>query len=471
MTHRAPGAVRRPMAKMTTGTGARMMAAKLGMAGLAVMAALAGCTRDTILEGDRFPVTADLDASLAADGSPAPVAATPLAPNASAPVALPPAQANAAWTHRGGTTSHGGLHGVLGASPQRIWSVDLGAGNSRRNRITASPVVAEGRIFVMDAKAQVVALSTAGAVLWRADLRASYDRGSEVSGGGLATAGGRVFATTGFGELVALDAASGAMRWRQNLLSSGNAAPTAEGDTVYVVGRDGAGAALAADTGRILWQAPGAPAPSSLVASAAPAVVGGTVYFAYPSGQISAIARETGDGLWSAAVAGQRNGRAYTAISDVSGEPVVAGTALYAGSAGGRTVAIDAATGLRLWTAREGALNPPLVVGGAVFIVNDEARLIRLDAATGAVIWSVDLPYYRNQRNHRAKAIYASYGPVLASGRIVVVSSDGALRQFNPEDGALLGQAEIPGGAASSPALAGGVLYVMGTRGQLHAFR
>lgn len=456
---------------MATGTGARMMAAKLGMAALAMMAALAACARDTILEGDRFPVTADLEASLAADGGPAPVAASPIAPNASAPVALPESTSNAEWSHRGGSASHAGPHGVLGANPQRIWSVDIGAGNNRRNRITASPVVAEGRIFVMDAKAQVVALSAAGGVLWRADLRASYDRGAEVSGGGLAVAGGKVYATTGFGEMVALNAASGAVLWRQNLLSPGNAAPTAEGNTVYVIGRDGAGAALAADTGRILWQVPGASAATSLVASAAPAVAGSTVYFAYASGQIAAIDRETGQGLWSAAVAGQRNGRAYTAISDVSGEPVIAGDLLYAGSAGGRTVAIEAATGLRRWTAREGALNPPLVVGGAVFIVNDEARLIRLDAATGEVVWSVDLPYYRNQRNHRAKAIYASYGPVLASGRIVIVSSDGALRQFNPEDGALLGQAEIPGGAASSPALAGGVLYVMSTRGQLHAFR
>ena len=53
----------------------------------------------------------------------------------------------------------------------------------------------------------------------------------------------------------------------------------------------------------------------------------------------------------------------------------------------------------------------------------------------------------------------------------VVVAGDGQLRLFNPVDGALVGGAEIPGGAASGPALAGGTLYVVSSNGQLHAFR
>jgi len=96
---------------------------------------------------------------------------------------------------------------------------------------------------------------------------------------------------------------------------------------------------------------------------------------------------------------------------------------------------------------------------------------VRLDNATGDVIWAVDMPYFEKDKPKRQKAIYAHYGPVLAGGRIVVASSDGLLRVFNPTDGALFATAEIPGGAASAPALAGGALYVVGGNGQLHAFR
>ncbi|MDG1801868.1 MAG: quinoprotein, partial [Paracoccaceae bacterium] len=42
---------------------------------------------------------------------------------------------------------------------------------------------------------------------------------------------------------------------------------------------------------------------------------------------------------------------------------------------------------------------------------------------------------------------------------------------FNPQDGSLIGQAELRGGAASNPVVAGGTLYIVTKSGQLVAFR
>jgi outer membrane protein assembly factor BamB len=103
--------------------------------------------------------------------------------------------------------------------------------------------------------------------------------------------------------------------------------------------------------------------------------------------------------------------------------------------------------------------------------VTDEARLVRLDAETGEVVWTADMPFFVNERPKRRKAIHAHFGPVLAGGRVAVVSSDGLLRLFDPADGRMLATAQIPGGAAAAPALAGGALYVVSRNGQLHAFR
>ena len=121
--------------------------------------------------------------------------------------------------------------------------------------------------------------------------------------------------------------------------------------------------------------------------------------------------------------------------------------------------------------ATEGALGPVAVAGGSIFLINDEAKLVRLDAATGEVIWSVAMPYFTKEKIKKRKGIFAHYGPVLAGGRVMVVSSDGLLRAFDPTDGSLTYTAEIPGGAAAQPAVAGGTLYVVGGSGQLHAFR
>ena len=67
--------------------------------------------------------------------------------------------------------------------------------------------------------------------------------------------------------------------------------------------------------------------------------------------------------------------------------------------------------------------------------------------------------------------VWNHYGPVLAGGKLYVASSDGYLRVFDPASGALIGTAEIPGGAAAAPAVAGQTLYVVSHDGQLIAFR
>ncbi len=442
-----------------------------GMA-FAALAMLGACAEpELILPGQRFDVRADLDASIPVQGQPAPVDTTGRAPDLSLPISLPGQVANADWTHRGGNARHMPPHGALSAQPVRVFSVNIGAGNSRKNRISAAPVVADGRVFTLDSAARLAATSTGGGALWAVDLAPSVDRGTAVSGGGLAYGAGKVFAATGYGELVAIDPASGAVIWRQRLGAPVTGAPSVEGNTVFVVGRDSSGWGVDTETGRVRWTLAGTPAAAGMIGSSAPAITDRAVLLPSDSGEVVAALKGTGVRIWGTDVAGQRRGRAYAIVGDITGDPVVVGDVTYIGTAAGRTNAVSTASGELIWSAMEGALGPVLPVGGSVFLVNDEARLVRLDATTGQVIWSVDMPYFVNQTAKRRKAITAHYGPVLAGGRIVVASGDGLLRLFNPVNGALVATADIPGGAASQPALAGGLLYVVGANGQLHAFR
>jgi outer membrane protein assembly factor BamB len=206
--------------------------------------------------------------------------------------------------------------------------------------------------------------------------------------------------------------------------------------------------------------------------AAAPSIGDRAVIFPSAGGDLMAVLKiGGGTKVWQSSLAGKRLGRAYALTADVTGDAVIAGKTLFAGSGAGRTVAMSASSGEQLWAAGEGALGPVAVAGGSLFLVNDEARLVRLDATTGEVIWSVEMPYFTAEKVKKRKGIYAHYGPVLAGGRIFVVSSDGILRAFDPTDGTLTHTAEIPGGAAAQPAVAGGTLYVVSGKGQLLAFR
>ena len=422
-----------------------------------LLAALSACgDQELILEGERF----DLEGTAAEE-----------VVNRAAPLALPAASVNAEWTHANGNARHQLNHPALGRELARRWSVTIGQGNDRKHRITANPVVAGGRIYTMDSRSTVSAHTTGGAAVWARDLTPASDNEDDASGGGLAVAGGVVFATTGFGELTALNAASGETIWVQDLDAASTGAPTVADGVVYVVTRDSIGWAIDAADGRILWQVFGATDITGIAGGPAPSVAGPVVIFPLASGQMVAAVAGTGAQTWAASVAGKRRGRAFSRYSDLSGAPVVVGNVVYASNHAGRVAAFDSATGQPIWRGSEGSISPVWVVGSSVFLVSDENRLIRLDASTGDVIWAQNLPFFTRERIKRRKATFAHYGPVLAGGRLLVVSDDGMLRQFDPVTGNLIAASELPGRAARNPVVAGGTLYIVTENGQLHALR
>ncbi|WP_022704517.1 PQQ-binding-like beta-propeller repeat protein [Pseudorhodobacter ferrugineus] len=438
---------------------------------LAGFALLAGCEKELILQGERFNARAPLDASIGEEGQPAPTDSFGQVVNQSVPISIPAARANADWTHRADNAQHLMPNASLSGAPARVWSVAIGSGNSRKNRITAAPIVADGRVFTMDSASGVTAVSAAGVKLWSASAAAVAANGPAVSGGGLAYGAGLLFAATGHGEVVAMNPASGTVVWRQKLGSPAAGTPTVDGGIVYVVGRDAAAWAINAKDGKVEWQTSGTPSPTGIVGSSAPAITATTVLFPFGSGDVVAALKADGSPVWSASIAGKRLGRGYTGVTDIAGDPVVDGAVTYVGNQSGRVSALETATGSVLWSGREAAYSAVLPVGGSVFLVSDEAKLVRLDASTGEAIWSVDMPYFVPVKERKRAEITAHYGPVLAGGRLAVASGDGVIRLFNPTDGALVGSVALPGGAASSPALAGGVMYVVSRNGQLHAFR
>lgn len=390
---------------------------------------------------------------------------------AAQPVRLPSISTNANWTHRGGGPTHNAPHAALSSSPQEVFSTKIGAGDSRRNRIVAEPVVAGGLIYTMDSLNTVTAVNTAGTVVWTRNLTPSTEKPSQGGSGGLAFGNGTVFATSGFGELVALDSASGAEIWDQDLDAFGGASPTYFDGLVYVVGQDSVAWAINADTGRIQWQLVGTPSGNNLLGGPGVAVSDTLAVFPFPSAELIGTFRKGGVRLWNAAILGRRGGTAVGGITDIAGDPVIAGDTVYAGNTAGRTVALDLRTGERNWTANIGSYGTPVVAGTALYLVSDQNKLTRLDRATGAIAWQVDLPLFTANRDRRKKAIFAHYGPTLAGGLLWVASTDGLIRAFDPASGAKVAERAIKGGAASAPVVAGGTMYVVSKRGQLHAFR
>lgn len=430
-----------------------------GVIKVGALALLAGCSQpDEILPGARIGVALP-GAAQQASGS-------------TATLALAAPAVNAAWPQRGGEADRDIAHPALSGTLTPLFRTPIGAAETRRIRITAEPVVAGGRVFAMDAEAGVTALTTGGAPLWHRDLVPAADRPGQASGGGLATDGARLYAVTGFGELVALDAATGARLWTQDLGAPGAGAPAISGDTVYVVARNGTGLAIDGQSGKVKWRLSGVEDVARYDGGAGPSVSGDLAVFPFASGEVVGVFPEGGRQRWSAVVAGRRPGTAAArAASGISGDPVIEDGRVYAGNASGRLSALDDFTGETIWSVADGAIGPVVPAGGSLFFLNDVNQLVRADAATGAAIWRVDLPEGEPGGLLRRGTRFAHYGPLLAGGRLIVAGSDGALRQFDPVSGQLLASVPLAGGAAAAPVVAGGVLYVTTSDGAVAAFR
>ena len=386
-------------------------------------------------------------------------------------IALPSVTNNAEWTQPMGTPGTRVAHPSLGTTLSPLWSANIGSGDSRKQRITAAPVVANGIVYTLDSDALVTATSSAGASVWSVDVRPTRDKGGQATGGGIAYADGRLFVSLGDGQLVALDATSGQEIWRQKLEATASGAPSVAEGIVYLTAGDDRGWALSADEGRVLWQLVASPDANNVLGAPAPAISEDLAVFAFGSGEVQTVFRRGGLRRWDASVAGIRLGASLGSVGDVTGAPVINGSTVYVGNQSGRTVALDLNSGARLWTVAEGAVGNIVPAGDSVFFISDLNELLRLDASTGSKVWGVELPRFVNKRPRRRAAIVSHHGPVLAGGLIRVASDDGLIRSFDPASGELASTVELPGGATSDPVVAGGVMYVVSSKGKLHAFR
>lgn len=431
---------------------------------LAGLTALSACNRgDAPLQGERLDPRA-----VASPDGPAVVGA---ASATNAALSLPAVRANSEFPQRAGGPTHNAGNLALGAGTNQIWSANIGQASDRRHRITADPVVGGGMIFTLDSQSQVTATTTSGGRAWASDIRPGGETAGSVSGGGVAYDSGRVFATSGYGELVAMDARTGGVLWRQRVEAPISGAPTVLNGVVYVTARNSTGWAIQASDGRVLWKAFGNDGLAGVMGVSSPAVSGDTVIFPFTTGELVAVDIRTGEQKWVGQVAGSRVGRAIGLLRDMTGDPVIVGNTVYAGTSSGRVYAFDLETGISRWDAREGASSPVLPAGNSVFLVNDQAQIMRLDNNNGGRVWAQNLPYYTQNIVRKQSKVYNHFGPVLGGNRLYLASTDGHLRVFDPASGALVGQGQIPGGAAASPAIAGQTLYVVTHDGTLIAYR
>ena len=405
--------------------------------------------KETKLPGERISVLS-FESQLQADVRLADVA-----------VSLPPPTVNASWPQLNGSADNVMGHLAYGGELSLVWKKSVGAGSSDEKILIARPIIADDKIFTLDADLTLQAMTMAGGdLLWKRVLVEDTYDADEVFGGGLAFEDGVIFATTGLGDVMAIRANTGDILWKKNLLTPIHLPPVVSNGRVIVLTYDNRTHALSSDNGKTLWSHDVPADDTSVIAAYAPGIGGGVAVVPYSSGEILALNVINGTVVWGDVLARAGTLSSFSHMANIATSPLISGDKVYSLGRTGRGVSLDITTGTRQWTREIDATFTPWLVGNFIYLVTSEGQLLCLQKDTGRIRWLVDLSQATGEGADEEEEILWT-GPVVAGGKVIVLSSSGKVFAFSYEEGKLLKSYDTNAELYIPPIVAQGKIYIL----------
>ncbi|MBI1341273.1 PQQ-binding-like beta-propeller repeat protein [bacterium] len=375
-------------------------------------------------------------------------------------VTLPAPVELAEWPQSGGNSVKIAGHVDAGSAFRIAWRESVGAGSSRTRHVVAPPVVAGGRIFIIDADQRVSAFEEAnGRRVWTRQLESLHSRDSYAVGGGLAVAGDKLIVTSGFGYVEAMNVATGEQVWRRRAESPLSGSPAVVGGRAFVTTTNNELYAIDVETGEVIWTDQAIAESARVLSSPSPAANDDILVAPFSSGELVAFLPANGRRLWADSLTTVGRFTPLSAINDIAGRPSIEAGVVYAGSHSGVIAAIDARSGQRLWAQLFGSRLGPVIAGPYIFAVGTNGQVVCLDKTDGRVIWVRALPEFRNPERRRGRLVWT--GPLVASNRLIVASSDGEVVALSPQTGETLDELKVGDAIYVEPIAAAGRIYVL----------
>lgn len=351
---------------------------------------------------------------------------------------------------RGNSELQGVSEEVLEPPLNLAWTFETpGDKNENRAPVDASPVIADGKVFVGTQFGDFVAIDLeTGEQLW------VFEEPGAVSAPA-AVFDGMVFFGDQDGFVFCLDAETGEEKWRfetwGKIEGGVNALVTEEGELrIFIGSHDNSLYCLNAETGEEIWSYETGnyivATPAIINSSGEPAITFGgcdALLHILPVSGDEEQKREVEIGAYVANSAAVRDGICYVAHN------------------GGEILAIDVAAGEEVWRIKTGAeyTASPAVGEKLLFVASPKNDLTAFDRVTGEEKWK-----FLTRRS-------LDSSPVISGEIVWQAGIDGRLYAVNAADGTEAWSFDVGTKIKSSPAVSRGTLVVGGDDGRVYAFR
>ena len=251
----------------------------------------------------------------------------------------------------------------------------------------------------------------------------------------------------------------GKPRWTARVSSEVIAPPRVSGDVVIVFSGDGRIYGLAAADGKTTWVDPRTNPPLTVRNAAGGVVSRGGLLVGTAGGRLLAIDAATGTIAWDGTVATPKGATELERIADVTSLPYVDEKEVCAAAYQGRIACFDLLRGTLLWTRDISSLAGITADASRLYTVDDKGTVVALDRTNGASIWRQELLAKRRIG-----------GPQLIGSELGVVDVEGYLHLLSRSDGAYVGRLATDGSLATTqPKQLGGGMLWQSEKGTLYS--
>jgi len=329
------------------------------------------------------------------------------------------------------------------ATAQLNWQVSLGGSGGAG----FAPAARADAVYAASTDGALVSVDPAtGAQRWRSNAGKPLSAGVGADESVLAVG-------TSKGEVLAFDA-SGKPLWQAKVPSEVSGPPKLADGTVIVWSLDGKIFGLSAADGSRKWVYQRATPPLTVRRFAGGIVTRGGLFTGTAGGKLLAINVATGALAWEGNVATPKGATELERIADVTSLPVVDERQVCAAAYQGRVACFDALRGTLTWSRDFGSLGGLALDNRYLYLTDDKGAVQGLDKATGASVWKQD----------KLKERFPS-GPVVVGDYLGVVDTEGYLHLLDRNNGDLVGRLPTDGKAPVSQPVAAGIAAIWQSAG------